>query len=211
MDDSKAIFNQQDRRWSGLKLGNSGLTIGGYGCTITSLCRMVFLMTGMIYTPAQIVKKLSFTNDGLLYWESIKNVGLKATRVKGNPTMDILSKNAGKMIIELNYNPRHWVTVESIGTFGAIKVMDPLKGDFSSKSQSEISGYTMLEALDKPVEPVVVDPIPDWQRVAGEKSAEQIWNIAKSKGIVSKDTKFNDPVTAGKMMIYLARLFPDKF
>jgi len=187
MDDTKAIFFQTDRRWSGVKLGNSGLTIGGYGCTITSICRILFLLTGVVYTPAEISKKLSFTNDGLLYWDSVQNVGLKATRVKGNPTMDILSKNAGKMIIELAYQPRHWVAVESIGTFRSIKVMDPLKGDFSSKSQSEISGYTILETLNKPGEPVVIDPIPDWQRVAGELSAKEVWEKAKAKGIVSKE------------------------
>lgn len=58
-----------------------------------------------------------------------------------------------------------------------------------------------------------VDEIPEWANVAGAMSAKDVWEKAKALGIASKDTKFNDPIpmTVGKMMIFLARLFPDKF
>lgn len=55
------------------------------------------------------------------------------------------------------------------------------------------------------------DEVPNWPDVAGKLSSQDVWRIAKSKGYVSDNTKFNDENTVGKTMIYLARLFPDKF
>jgi N-acetylmuramoyl-L-alanine amidase CwlA len=55
------------------------------------------------------------------------------------------------------------------------------------------------------------DDIPDWKNVAGKLSAEEVLSIAKEKRYISSSTKFNDPLTAGKLMIFLARIFPDKF
>jgi N-acetylmuramoyl-L-alanine amidase CwlA len=55
------------------------------------------------------------------------------------------------------------------------------------------------------------DEIPDWGNVSHGRTAKDIWEFAMEKGWVSEDTKFNDRKSAGEMMIYLSRIFPEKF
>ena len=47
-------YNQRDSRWKDLPMnGNPGITIGNYGCAITSIA-MIYTYFGVTYTPAQI-------------------------------------------------------------------------------------------------------------------------------------------------------------
>ena len=55
-------WSQNDPRWSRIKLGDSGLTIGGHGCLLVCLAMAVSI------TPDKLVKMLEFTKDGLILW-----------------------------------------------------------------------------------------------------------------------------------------------
>jgi len=151
-NDPQAIFAQTDPRWNRQRIGNSTLTIKGWGCTITATCRALFLLTGKLLTPLEMEEKLNFLNDGRVLWQSYSNVGLKATRGYGKP------KEFKKgMLIELNYNPRHWVAFEEMKDDNAIRVMDPLKAEIVTKLISDISGYTMVESAVPIKEPKLTD------------------------------------------------------
>lgn len=154
MNDSIAHFSQRDSRWGKITLGASPYNIRDWGCTITSTARICYLLTGKIYDPGVLAKKLGFTADGLLIWESMQRIGMKASRIRQNPSLDLIKANAGKMIIELNYSPRHWVAVEGVDIWGNIEVMDPLTGNLSKKKRSEITAYTLFEPTE-PLPPVL--------------------------------------------------------
>jgi len=166
--DQQAIFSQLDSRWNRQRIGNSTLTIKGWGCTITATCRALFLLTGKLLTPLEMEEKLNFLNDGRVLWQSYPNVGLLATRFKGRP------KEFKKgMLIELNYNPRHWVAFEEMKGGNAIRVMDPLKAEIVTKLISDISGYTLIEAIEQPVS----------EATAFEKEAIEAMGWVKEHGI----------------------------
>lgn len=50
-------LSQRDWRWSWKRLGNSNLTIGGYGCYLTSLC-MFLRFKGFTYSVPELNEKL---------------------------------------------------------------------------------------------------------------------------------------------------------
>lgn len=119
-----------------------------------------------------------------------------------------------------DYDVEKWTGKTKENALGAIKALCGVLGittenikfhnDYSTKScpGHAITKEWLFRELNLYGQ---VDEIPDWQNVASEMSAKEVWEIAKAKGYVSKATKFNDPNTVGKTMIYLARLFPDKF
>lgn len=56
-------YSQQDSRWASVSLGNSGVSIGDYGCLITSFA-MVASFFGLGKTPLNINNESTFTGDG---------------------------------------------------------------------------------------------------------------------------------------------------
>jgi len=160
MNDSQAIFSQLDPRWARHRIGNSICMLKDWGCTITATCRALFQLTGKVLNPPEMEGKLNFTSDGRVLWQSFTNIGVKAARGYGKP-----SEFKKGMLIELDYNPRHWVTFEEMKGTNAIMVMDPLKAAIVPKMISDISGYTTLEAIDTPV----VEPT-DWEKEVAEAS-----------------------------------------
>ena len=63
-------FKQMDSRWSSVKLGNSGKTIGQIGCATTSIAMMESYRTGTTIYPDAMSKKLKYTSSGDVYWPS---------------------------------------------------------------------------------------------------------------------------------------------
>lgn len=67
-------FSQRDPRWKNIKLGFSNLTIGGYGCTITSLA-MLLNTCGHKETPKTVNEKLKARKGfvgALLVWGAVE-------------------------------------------------------------------------------------------------------------------------------------------
>lgn len=189
--DKLAIFAQTDPRWARRTIGTSGLTLRGWGCTITSTCRALFLLSGQVITPPEMEDQLGFTGDGLIKWETFDRIGLKAQRFREQKP-ESFKKG---MLIELNYNPRHWVCYESLNTDGTIQVMDPLKADIVTKKFSEISGYTYLELI----------PVPKKELTAFEKEILDATEFIKMKGWSNGDRP-KDFLTRGEFWVTLKRL-----
>lgn len=63
-------YKQTDSRWSGVKIGSSGKTIGQIGCTTTAIAMIESYRTGTTIYPGEMAKKLSYTSTGSVYWPS---------------------------------------------------------------------------------------------------------------------------------------------
>lgn len=65
------FFSQRDSRWSANRLGASGLTVGRYGCAMTSVA-MVLSGGGANVDPGRLNAYMSasggYTSGGLIYW-----------------------------------------------------------------------------------------------------------------------------------------------
>ncbi len=67
-------YKQTDSRWSNVKIGSSGKTIGKIGCATTAIAMMESYRTGTTIYPDAMSKKLSYSSSGSVYWPSNYNV-----------------------------------------------------------------------------------------------------------------------------------------
>lgn len=67
---NESVLSQRDPRWAGKKLGFSDLTIGSYGCTLTSLTMLLNRLFGYNLTPDVVNDKLKLAKafSGALIW-----------------------------------------------------------------------------------------------------------------------------------------------
>lgn len=63
-------YKQTDSRWSNVKIGTSGKTIGQIGCVTTAIAMIESYRTGTIIYPDAMSKKLSYSSSGNVYWPS---------------------------------------------------------------------------------------------------------------------------------------------
>jgi uncharacterized protein YraI len=61
-------FKQTDPRWSNVKIGSSGKTIGRIGCVTTRIAMMESYRTGRTVYPDEMMRKLSYDGSGNVYW-----------------------------------------------------------------------------------------------------------------------------------------------
>jgi hypothetical protein len=61
---------QTDPRWANIKIGSSGKTIGQIGCVTTGLAMMESYRTGRTIYPDEMMRKLSYSSSGNVYWPS---------------------------------------------------------------------------------------------------------------------------------------------
>ena len=63
-------YKQTDSRWSNVKIGTSGKTIGQIGCVTTAIAMIESYRTGTTIYPDAMSKKLSYSSSGNVYWPS---------------------------------------------------------------------------------------------------------------------------------------------
>ncbi len=61
-------YKQTDKRWSGVKIGSSGKTIGQIGCVTTGIAMMESYRSGKTIYPDTMSRKLSYSSSGNVYW-----------------------------------------------------------------------------------------------------------------------------------------------
>lgn len=61
-------YLQNDSRWSSVKLGSSGKSIGKIGCTTTAIAMLESYRRGTEVYPDAMAKELRYTSSGSLYW-----------------------------------------------------------------------------------------------------------------------------------------------
>ena len=145
-------LSQRDKAWSTKLIGNTNLTVGRWGCTLTSLS-MLSSYYGCYKSPAELAAiRTLFNKDGKLIWEQIpqvfkgkikfqvRKVGLDrkaiTASVNGSPVTSTLIEVANKS---------HWVVV--ISTYGNdFYCVDPIdaKKKLVLKSFGNITGSAHL-------------------------------------------------------------------
>lgn len=150
------MLKQTDPRWA-RSIIPPIYTVKSWGCTLTALCRLHFVINGKRATPDDMIKKLKFDKNGKLIWGSLAAIGLKASRFYRAPSSNEFQKHSIKnektegafqrsgMLIELNYSIRHWVALEYNSILGSFLCMDPLKGIIVRKPKKEICGFAIIE------------------------------------------------------------------
>lgn len=146
------IYSQRDNAWSGIKLGSSNVTIGGYGCLITCMA-MLCKYYGKDVNPAsinQLLNQVKGYSDGNLYkWYSgVPAIygDIKCTRIVDTSDHAVRDDewalvdaelSAGRPVItEVDFIPAtsgvdmHFVLIIE-GSKGNYKVADPWYGDIS--------------------------------------------------------------------------------
>lgn len=61
-------FKQNDSRWANVTVGTSGKTMAQIGCATTAVAMMESCRTGQTIYPDAMMKRLSYTPSGDLYW-----------------------------------------------------------------------------------------------------------------------------------------------
>ena len=156
---------QRDPQWKDIKLGNSNLTIGDYGCCITSLSMLAGL------TPIEVNDRLKSVNGfqgALVLWSKIQEAipWLKWTWrgyiYENNNVLDTIEKEGG-CLVEVDFDgnnsrtdDKHWVLFK-----GNKKMNDPWTGkEESTNKYSPLTGYSVIE-VDESLKPSTDDMTQD--------------------------------------------------
>lgn len=105
-------FKQTDSRWADIRIGTQGDTIRSSGCTTTALAMTESFHQGKTVTPAEMVKRLSYSSSGMLYWPSDYNTELVNSSDYLKKIYEQLKK--GKPVIlgmKKSNGAQHWVVV----------------------------------------------------------------------------------------------------
>ncbi len=114
-------FSQQDPKWRSETIGESGGSIGSYGCTLCAAA-MALNAFGISCNPQtlnhQLSAKSGFTSSGLLVWESLRSLAGDSFSVvlKDRPShsyLDARLKEGTPVIAKVLWNGEiwHWVLV----------------------------------------------------------------------------------------------------
>lgn len=104
-------FSQTDPRWTNVKLGSSGSTMGKIGCATTGIAMMESYRSGGAITPAAMAKKLKYTSSGSVYWPGDYTV---VTSSSGYLSKIHSLLKAGKPVLfgaKNRSGSQHWVVI----------------------------------------------------------------------------------------------------
>lgn len=105
-------FKQTDSRWSEVKIGTQGDTIGSSGCTTTALAMTESFHQNKTITPKDMAKTLSYSASGMLYWPSNYTTELVTSSNYLSKIYSVL--NSGKPVIlgmKKSNGSQHWVVI----------------------------------------------------------------------------------------------------
>lgn len=120
-----------------MKLGNSQLTMGRYGCTTTAIADLSTYFGGD-FNPGQACQRIQYT-QGLVIWAScnfekfrfwFREFGRNDTNIRNaiaDPDVAVILNVAGGS---------HWVVASGRPLFGkSYKIADPWLGDFNTMAR----------------------------------------------------------------------------
>ncbi|MBR5491356.1 MAG: SH3 domain-containing protein [Oscillospiraceae bacterium] len=105
-------YKQYDSRWSGIKIGSGGGTIGTIGCATTAIAMMESYRTGTAITPASMRYKLSYTASGSVYWPSNYSVNTQSSNYLTNIYNILKSGKPVLLGMKNTYGGQHWVIIK---------------------------------------------------------------------------------------------------
>lgn len=136
-------YKQTDPRWSDIKLGSSGKTIGSIGCTTTALAMAESYRKASVITPDAMSRRLTYSSSGSLYWPSdytaVTNskdylYTIRGLLQKGKPVIIGCKKNNGS---------QHWVVVTGYNG-GSVKAQNFYINDPGSKSRNTLDEFLSI-------------------------------------------------------------------
>jgi ABC-type bacteriocin/lantibiotic exporter with double-glycine peptidase domain len=126
-------LSQRDPRWSHVKLGDSQLTVGRYGCTTTCISMISDYFRCYVRPDIIAADASRYTKDGLVLWQNMKFANFKfEKRLYTRDDTEIITslKDPKKAVILQVDNQQHWVVALSKTWFGKdYNVLDPWFGD----------------------------------------------------------------------------------
>lgn len=135
-------YKQTDPRWSHYPIGSYGDNIGTIGCTTTALAMTESYHSGTAITPDMMVKRLSYSPSGSLYWPDYYSVydadsgyleDIYSLLEKGKPVVFGAKKSNGS---------QHWVTVTGYSENSAVLSADRFTvNDPGSKTRVTLSAF----------------------------------------------------------------------
>ncbi len=105
-------YKQTDSRWANIKIGTQGDTIKSSGCTTTALAMTESYHLGKTLTPADMVRRLSYSSSGMLYWPAEYGTELISSSDYLSKIYNLLKK--GKPVVlgmKKSNGTQHWVVV----------------------------------------------------------------------------------------------------
>jgi len=145
------IVSQKDSRWKWDLIGKSYLSIGGWGCLITSLS-MLSDWYGEWKTPKWMAKNLNFTTGGCLYWTSLNgkmpfNFVYRYYKRDDSKIKSILYSKDNACVLEVPYGKyKHWVALIGFDSKKGYKIADPIDGKirYLFDKYSAITGFAEI-------------------------------------------------------------------
>lgn len=124
-------LSQRDPQWSNTKLGNTNLTLGDYGCLVTSLAMLKGTTPDKV--NGALVKKNGFTSEGYL----IHNVADKTLGIGNGAKKGKNWKPGYDTVAEVSFNgAQHFVVWRTDGT-----ILDPWTGKAESQSKYPLVSF----------------------------------------------------------------------
>lgn len=139
------VLSQRDQKWSTFKLGTSDVTIGGYGCTITSLA--MYIGTTPNIVNEQLKQVGGFANGNLVIWDKVKEAfpGVEITKVSREWNSEEVSQNT-PCIVEVDFDGtdrvdnRHFVLY-----LGNDQMADPWTGTTDPVTKYRPLSYRLIK------------------------------------------------------------------
>jgi hypothetical protein len=124
-------LSQRDSKWSNTKLGNTNLTLGKYGCLITSLAMLKGTTPDKVNSA--LVKGNGFTREGYLK----HNVAEKTLGIGNGARKGKNWKPGYDTVAEVSFNgAQHFVVWRTDGT-----ILDPWTGKSESQSKYPLVSF----------------------------------------------------------------------
>lgn len=146
VDDIDTVFySQTDRRWGNAKLGRSGFTVAGSGCTLC--CVAMALSSAQQPIPPDelngyLAGKGGYTDGGLIVWKKIQirdDRRIVPVATSHDTIIDNLRRRTPVIArISIQGGLVHWVLLVGMRN-GRYRVADPLDGMYSAKYLDDLS------------------------------------------------------------------------
>lgn len=142
-------YSQQDPRWASLKLGKSPYTVGRYGCTSVCVTDVMNWLLNKSIPPSETVPKLAYTSEGLILWDSLKNLGLSLVGRFYGRQYEVIDKALADpglcAIAQVNGNHWVWVIGRRLPILG-YRIADPWTGTkaYTNRYKNNITGCAII-------------------------------------------------------------------
>lgn len=132
------------------------------------------------YTPDKMCKEDIFTDDGLVIWQKLPNIGLKGLRYRVYDKAAVIKATEdqdNEVILEVKtkFGP-HWVLITGNAADGGFLINDPLDGKKkTTAAYPTITGYTVLSRDEKKNS----EPVDNMDQVPSPQYREAVENAKR--------------------------------